>query len=60
MKLKDMVNQNTSEVMKKLLKGLDFNTTYVVEFLHDINVEIREVEKVRDKDTNEIIYIERR
>ena len=59
MKLKNMVNQDTQEIIKKLLYGLDYKTSYVIEFLHDMSVEVREVEKVRDKETNEIIYIEK-
>ena len=59
MKLKNMVNQDTQEIIKKLLYGLDYKTSYVVEFLHDMSVEVREVEKVRDDETNEIIYIEK-
>ena len=59
MKLKNIVNQDTPEVIKKLLYGLDYKTSYVVEFLNDMSVEVREVEKVRDKETNEIIYIEK-
>lgn len=59
MKLKNMINQDTPEVIKKLLYGLDYKTSYVVEFLNDMSVEVREVEKVRDKETNEIIYIEK-
>ena len=59
MKLKNMVNQNTQEIIKKLLYGLDYNTIYVVEFYRDSSVEVREVERVRDKETNEIIYVEK-
>ena len=59
MKLKDMVNQNTSEIIKKLVYGLDYNTIYVVEFFRDTSVEVREVERVRDKETNEIMYKEK-
>jgi len=59
MRLKDMVNQNTPEVIKKLLYGLDYNTTYVVEFYRDTSVEVREVKRVKDKETNEIIYVEK-
>ena len=59
MKLKNMVNQNTPEIIKKLLYGLDYNTTYVVEFYRDTSVEVREVKRVIDKETNEIIYIEK-
>lgn len=58
MKLKNMVNQNTPEIIKKLVYGLDFNTIYVVEFYRDSSVEVREVEKVRNKE-NEIIYVEK-
>lgn len=54
-----MVNNDVSEIIKKLLHGLDYKTSYVVEFLNDMSVEVREVEKVRDKETNEIIYIEK-
>lgn len=59
MKLKHMVNQNTPELIKKLLYGLDYNTSYVVEFYRDTSVEVKEVERVRDKETNEIIYVEK-
>lgn len=59
MKLKDIVNKNTPEIIKKLVYGLDFNTIYVVEFYRDSSVEVREVEKVRNKETNEIIYVEK-
>jgi len=59
MKLKNMVNQNTSEIIKKLLYGLDYNTTYVVEFYRDSSVEVKEVEIVRDIETNEIMYKEK-
>jgi hypothetical protein len=59
MKLKDMVNKTTPEIIKKLVYGLDYNTIYVVEFLRDRSVEVREVEKVRNKETNNIIYIEK-
>ena len=59
MRLKDMVNQHTSEIIKKLLYGLDYNTSYVVEFYRDTSVEVREVKKVIDKETNEIIYVEK-
>lgn len=59
MKLKDMINQNTPEIIKKLLYGLDCNTIYVIEFYRDTSVEVREVEIVRDKETNEIMYKEK-
>ena len=59
MKLKDIVNKNTSEIIKKLVYGLDFNAIYVVEFYRDKSVEVREVERVRDKETNEVMYKEK-
>ena len=59
MKLKNMINQNTSEIIKKLLYGLDYNTSYVVEFYRDTSVEVREVERVRDRETNEVMYKEK-
>ena len=59
MRLKDMVNQNTPEIIKKLLYGLDYNTTYVVEFYRDTSVEVKEVKRVIDKETKEIIYVEK-
>ena len=59
MKLKNIVNQDTPEIIKKLLYGLDYKASYVVEFLNDMSVEVREVEKVKDRETNEIIYIEK-
>ena len=58
MKLKDMVNKDTPEIIKKLLYGLDYNTTYVVEFYRDTSVEVKEVKRVISNETNEIIYIE--
>ena len=59
MKLKDIVNHNTPELIKKLLYGLDYNTSYVVEFYRDTSVEVREVKRVRDRETNEIIYVKK-
>ena len=59
MKLKDFVNKNTPEIIKKLAYGLDFNVIYVVEFLRDGSVEVREVEKVRNRETDDIMYIEK-
>ena len=56
MKLKDMINKDTPEIIKKLLYGLDYKASYVVEFLHDMSVEVREVEIVRDKKTNKPLY----
>ena len=58
MRLKDMVNQNTPEIIKKLVYGLDYNTIYVVEFYRDTSVEVKEVKRVISNETNEIIYIE--
>ena len=59
MKLKDMVNKDTPEIIKKLLYGLDYNTIYVVEFYRDTSVEVKEVKRVISNETNEIIYIEK-
>ena len=59
MKLKDMVNKDTPEIIKKLLYGLDYNTIYVVEFYRDTSVEVKEVKRVISNETNKIIYIER-
>ena len=56
MKLKNMINKDVPEIMKKLLYGLNFRTSYIVEFLHDCSVDVREVEIVRDKKTNKPIY----
>ena len=55
MKLKDMVNKDVSEVIKKLVNGLDYNTSYIIEFSHDTSVDVREVEVIRDKKTNKVI-----
>ena len=55
MKLRDMINKDVPEIMKKLLYGLDYRTTYVVEFLHDSSVLVREVDAVRDKKSGRII-----
>ena len=59
MKLKDIVNKNTPEIIKKLVYGLDFNVNYVIEFFRDGSVEVREVEKVRNRETDEVIYVEK-
>lgn len=56
MKVKDMINKDVPEIMKKLMYGLDYRTTYVVEFLHDCSVDVREVDVVRDKKTGKILY----
>lgn len=56
MKVKDMINKDVPEIMKKLLYGLDYRTTYVVEFLHDSSVLVKEVETVRDKKTGKPLY----
>ena len=56
MKLKNMINKDVPEIMKKLLHGLDYRTSYIVEFAHDCSVEVREVEVVRDKKTNKPLY----
>ena len=56
MKLKNLINKDVPEIMKKLLFGLDFRTNYVIEFLHDGSVLVREVDAVRDKKTGKILY----
>lgn len=56
MKLKNMVNQDTPEIIKKLLYGLDYKATYIVEFLHDMSVVVKELEVVRDKKIGKILY----
>ena len=56
MKVKDIVNKDVPEIMKKLLYGLDYRTCYVVEFLHDSSVLVREVVTVRDKKTGKPLY----
>lgn len=56
MKLKNIVNNDTAEIIKKLLYGLDFRTSYIIEFLHDSSVDVREVETVRDKKTGKPLY----
>lgn len=55
MKLKNMINKDVPEIMKKLLYGLDYRSSYVVEFLHDMSVDVKEVDIVRDKKTGKII-----
>ncbi len=56
MKLKNIVNNDTAEIIKKLVHGLDFRTSYIIEYLHDGSVLIREVETVRDKKTGKPLY----
>lgn len=56
MKLKNMVNNDVSEIMKKLLHGLDYKTTYIVEFSSDSSVKVKELEAVRDKKVGKILY----
>ena len=56
MKLKNMVNNDVSEIMKKLLHGLDYKTTYIVEFYSDTSVDVKEAVVVRDKKTNKPLY----
>ena len=60
MKLKNLVNKDVPEIMKKLLYGLDYRTCYIVEFAHDCSVEVREVEVIRDKKTNKPMYYKER
>lgn len=60
MKLKSIVNNDTAEIIKKLVHGLDFRACYVIEYLHDGSVDVREVDVVRDKKTNKPIYYKER
>ena len=55
MKLKNIVNNDTAEIIKKLVHGLDFRTSYIVEYLHDGSVDVRELDVVRDKKSGKII-----
>lgn len=50
-----MINNDVPEIIKKLLYGLDYKKTYIVEFLHDTSVDVREIEVIRDKKTNKVI-----
>ena len=59
MKLKNIVNKNTPEIIQKLVYGLDYNVIYAVEFYRDGSVEVREVEKVRNRETDEVMYVEK-
>ena len=56
MKLKNIVNNDTAEIIKKLVYGLDFRTCYVIEYLHDGSVDVREIDAVRDKKSGKILY----
>ena len=56
MKLKNIVNNDTAEIIKKLVHGLDFRACYVIEYLHDGSVLVKEVDAVRDKKTGKILY----
>jgi hypothetical protein len=56
MKVKDIVSKDIPEIIKKLLYGLDYKSSYIVEFLHDCSVEVREVDVVRDKKTGKPLY----
>ena len=60
MKLKKLVNNDIIEIIKKLLHGLDYRSSYVVEFLHDCSVDVREVDVVRDKKSGKVIYYKER
>ena len=56
MKPRKIIKKDVSETIRKLLHGLDYNRIYIVEFLHDKSVEVKEVEIVRDKKTNKVVY----
>lgn len=54
MKQKNMINKDTSEIMKsefmkRLLNRLDYNTSYIVEFMCDGSVDVSELGVVRDR-----------
>ena len=55
MKVKNIVNNDTVEIIKKLVHGLDFRASYVVEYLHDGSVDVRELDVLRDKKSGKII-----
>lgn len=56
MKVKNIVNNDTVEIIKKLVYGLDFRASYVIEYLHDGSVLVKEVDAARDKKTGRIMY----
>lgn len=55
-KPRKIIKKDVSETIRKLLHGLDYNRIYIVEFLHDKSVDVKEVEIVRDKKTGKIVY----
>jgi len=55
MKVKYLINKDVPEIIKKLLHGLDYRTSYIVEFFHDCSVDVREVDIIRDKKSGKII-----
>lgn len=55
MKVKNLINNDVPEIIKKLLYGIDYKSTYVVEFFHDCSVDVKEVVAVRDKKSGKII-----
>ena len=59
MRVKNIVNNDTAEIIKKLVYGLDYRTTYVVEYLHDGSVLVKEVDVVRDKKGKILYYKEK-
>ena len=60
MKLKDMINKDVPEIIKKLVYGLDYKTSYIIEFSHDMSAEVSEVEVIRDKKTNKPLYYKKK
>ena len=60
MKLKNMINKDVPEIIKKLVYGLDYNTSYIIEFSHDMSAEVAELEVIRDKKTNKPLYYKKK
>ena len=60
MKVKNLINKDVPEIIKKLLYGLDYKSSYIVEFSHDMSVDVREVDVVRDKKSGKVIYYKER
>lgn len=56
MKPRKIIKKDVSETIRKLLHGLDYDRIYIVEFLHDKSVDVKEVEIVRDKKTGKVVY----
>lgn len=57
-KLKSLVNNNINDMIKNAIKGLDYKTSYLIEFGSDTIPEVTEVEIIYT-DTGEMV-IERK